>query len=724
MVKYLAAGSCVAATLAVMGCEGEGQGPGQNGSEAGISASQAISQGPAPQTRVCGQAVLHSPYKYSGYHGSSITTFGSGQFGLPTFGSAGSDYPNVTKGYIVPPGDQSGLSTAPLNDDRILVYFEPGRHVSLDEIDPGDDSVYLGGYSPAAGEATLDHNHRPGTTFMSYASNVTIKYLTIKNYDGNGDADSFGGSIVDMYGGYHWTVDYNTVGPNGSKLGDPNTGYGIGVGSDSEYKYNCVIQNGEGGFNNGTATDSLKNPAPWGGPANYTIDHNEIAGNAIATCQPEWGCKEGVWDDPNGVAGGIKLFWSLNGTVNYNYVHDNYGVGIWPDTNNSGMDISYNYISNNFDGAIFYEASFNANITHNTVTGNGTNPKGPGEWAGYPEGWGPAADGGPSFVTGAIAIYSSGGSTNIQSGNTRYAGQLNVTGNHLVNNFGGIAAFQDRNRFCGEGADGGADTCTLNGTYSGGKTKGTPYYVQPTSYTDKPALSEGSASLTAIGGFDTNYDGSRTKPGPGWIVRAYNADSGDPVSGLLPDGETIASCSSNSSCTLAKAATATVSDGKLGSTPIEIETGPPGGCGMYDLIGSKAGASTGSPANPYFDNCNWWNQNLTVSGNTFVMNANPTKTFKPGSVTNCTAANGCGYMVLYASSGACTTGCFWSPYADEVSTDRIISGQAHNAFSNNTYSWIGPGAWTFEAGVTGNVLSWSDWRDSPHHQDAGSTLGR
>ena len=56
---------------------------------------------------------------------------------------------------------------------------------------------------------------------------------------------------------------------------------------------------------------------------------------------------------------------------------------------------------------------------------------------------------------------------NIQSGSSRYPGQLNVIGNYLLNNFGGIAAFQDRNRFCGEGADGGDDTCTLNGSVFG-----------------------------------------------------------------------------------------------------------------------------------------------------------------------------------------------------------------------------------------------------------------
>ena len=220
----------------------------------------------------------------------------------------------------------------------------------------------------------------------------------------------------------------------------------------------------------------------------------------------------------------------------------------------------------------------------------------------------------------------------------------------------------------------------MNGTYSGGKSTGSPYYVQPTSYTDKPSLANGSTSLTAAGGFQTNYSGSPTKPGSGWTVRAYNADTGDAVPGIFPAGETIASCTSNASCTLTLAAKADVSSGRYGSTPIEVETGPPGGCGLYDLADSSAGTSTGSPRYPYFDNCNWWVQDLTVSGNVFVMSANPTKNWTAGSVTNCTAADGCGYMwwVLYANSAVnAWPSCLWSPYANYVDADL------HNLWSGS-----------------------------------------
>ena len=625
-------------------------------------------------------------------------------------------------GYIVPAGNNSGVSAATLNADNVLIYFEPGYHTNLTFIEPGSYSVFIGGYSPRVGEAEIDNGGKPGNTFASYSSHVTIEYLTIANFDGTATADSFGGSIVDLYGGYAWAVDHDTVGPNGDTLGKPYTGYGIGVGSESSYEYDCVTENGGGGFNNGIDTAKLRDPAPWGGPAGYTIEHNEISDNAIATCSPALGCRNGVWGDPVGVAAGLKVFWSLNGTIDYNYVHDNYGAGLWPDTNNSGLDISYNYISDNFSSAIVYEASFNANITHNTIIDNGWNPKGTTEWAGWPNGFQSSNGGSPAYVDGAIYIDNSGGASNVQSGSSRYLGKLDIISNDLINNFGGIAAFQDRNRFCGEGPDGGANTCPLNGRYSGGSRIGSPYYAQPTSYAEDAAISRGSTSITTVSGFQSNQSGSSAKPAAGWIVAAYDPGSGEAAPGIFPAGEKVASCASKTSCTLTMAATADVSSGHENGKPIEIETGPPGGCGMYDLIGSSARKNTGSPSRPYFDNCNWWVQNLTVSHNSFSVNANRSKTWKAGSVTNCLASTGCGYMVLYATTGACTTGCFWSPYAGNVNADFIRSRAAHNVWVNNTYTWAGPGAWSFEAGGTGNVLSQSAWRSSPYDQDSGSAF--
>ncbi len=719
--SYLVVGGCLVVVLALVGFYlSRNPAPATAPGTPEAPASMPL---PVAKHAVCGQPILDSPYRYDGNTGSSVTTFASGARGLPTYGSAGTDYPHVTAGYVVPAGNNSGVSGFTLNADHVLIYFEPGDHTGLTTIEPGNYSVFLGGYSPQAGEAEIDNGGNPGNTLTSYSSHVTIEYLTIAHFDGTATANSFGGAIVDEYGGYDWTVDHDTVGPNGDTLGKPYTGYGIGVGSDSTYEYDCVSRNGEGGFNDGTDTQDIKDPAPWGGPANFAVEHNEISGNAIATCGPAFGCHPGVWDDPDGVAAGLKVFWSLNGTIDYNYIHDNYGAGLWPDTNNSGLDMSYNYISDNFSSAIVYEASFNANITHNAIIDNGWNPKGPSEWAGWPEGYQSSNGGGPDFVDGAIYINNSGGAQNVESGSSRYLGQLNIIGNDLIDNFGGIVAFQDRNRFCGEGPDGGAGACPVNGRYAGGNATGTPYYPQPTSYADDVTVGGGSTAVTTTAGFESNYDGSAAKPGAGWVVAAYDTDTGEAVPGILPAGDTITSCASKNSCTLSRAATAAVSAGHAQGKSIEIEAGPPGGCGMYDLMGSSAGQHTGSPQNPYFANCNWWVQDLTVARNSFSMSANPTKTWKAGSVTNCLAATGCGYTVLYASEGPCDNGCYWSPYAGAVDVDYISSKASHNVWTQNTYIWRGPGAWTFEAGVTGHVLNQSAWRGAPYDQDGGSSFG-
>ena len=146
LVRYLAAG-CLAVVLATAGCDAH------NSPAAGPGGGSAIGAAPATKTQICGQPILNSPYKYDGYRGSSLTAFASGEQGLPTYGSAGSDYPQATAGYTVPPGDNSKISADKLNTAHVLIYFEPGDHLNLNNIEPGNDSVFIGGYAPRSGEA-------------------------------------------------------------------------------------------------------------------------------------------------------------------------------------------------------------------------------------------------------------------------------------------------------------------------------------------------------------------------------------------------------------------------------------------------------------------------------------------------------------------------------------------------------------------------------------------
>ncbi len=85
---------------------------------------------------------------------------------------------------------------------------------------------------------------------------------------------------------------------------------------------NCLTQNGQYGF-------SAYTPA---GPKDITITDNEISYNDTYNWEKK---------DPGcGCSGGGK-FWDTDGaTVTGNYIHDNENVGIWADTDNTGLDIS------------------------------------------------------------------------------------------------------------------------------------------------------------------------------------------------------------------------------------------------------------------------------------------------------------------------------------------------------------------------------------------------
>ena len=108
----------------------------------------------AIQANICSNSsYLQSPYSFDG----GATSFTSGQFGLPTFGTAGSQFPNATSGVIVPAG--SNTPTA-WSSNNTVYYFEPGLHsTNHSGFVPGSNSAFVGGYLSSVSpdpEATLD----------------------------------------------------------------------------------------------------------------------------------------------------------------------------------------------------------------------------------------------------------------------------------------------------------------------------------------------------------------------------------------------------------------------------------------------------------------------------------------------------------------------------------------------------------------------------------------
>ncbi|MGH3627156.1 MAG: hypothetical protein ACRDRL_06920 [Sciscionella sp.] len=108
---------------------------------------------------------------------------------------------------------------------------------------------------------------------------------------------------------------------------------------------------------------------------------------------------------------------------------------------------------------------------------------------------------------------------------------------------------------------------------------------------------------------------------------------------------------------------------------------------------------------PYYSDCRWKTQNVSVHNNSF--------TFNPTSIgANCTQANTCGFQGLFSNYGTYPSR---SPYQGTVIEDAITFGQ-NDHFLNNIY--IGP--WMFMVHDQGTVLTCTAWQTAPYNQDTGS----
>jgi len=293
-----------------------------------------------------------------------------------------------------------------MNLDAPGVYwFAPGVHVigsnEFSQIIPSNGSTYIG-----APGAILDGQGTNREAFAQHAANVTIEYLTIENFV---PVENEG--IVNHDDGAGWTIKYNTIGPNGG------TGGGVLLGTHNTLSYNCLTHNFQNGFNSYSPT----------GNTGIAVDHNEIASNGNVNQENSCGCD-----------GGGKFFYTTDSSFIDNYVHGNV-VGLWGDTDNAGITITGNYISNSVGPGIIYEISYNALIKDNALIDNG--------W-----GAGPYSS---DFPEGAIYVSNSGGDSRVAGG---LYSSLDIIDNVFTNNWGGVVEWEDSNRYCGSENSG---TCTL-----------------------------------------------------------------------------------------------------------------------------------------------------------------------------------------------------------------------------------------------------------------------
>ncbi len=113
-----------------------------------------------------------------------------------------------------------------------------------------------------------------------------------------------------------------------------------------------------------------------------------------------------------------------------NWVHHNRGPGLWADTNDRGFLFRGNYLSDNDSSGIFYEISYNARIVHNTFVRNAIEE-------------GPSS---PGFPIGAIYVSESGSDRRVH---TKFRHSLLISRNRFVDNWAGILAWENPDRFAG-----------------------------------------------------------------------------------------------------------------------------------------------------------------------------------------------------------------------------------------------------------------------------------
>jgi Right handed beta helix region len=414
---------------------------------------------PPKPSQLCGSAALNSPFSYDGAAGA----YASGKAGLPTFGTAGSDFPHATAGVVLAPGTHSYFSYQ-LGPDTVY-YLLPGVHVGTFQADRGD--AFVGGLSGGTASVmsgsytdneAIDSNFSAGNQ-----PGVTIEYLTIEKFLAQGQ-----GAAINQNSNTGWTLRYDTL-----TLNAP--GAGMIAGADNTLEHNCMTLNGQYGFQS-SDVNSWGLDAVTGGPYNVTIEDNEISYND--TCDFEGTLTNAAigWSKhnpvpvryrnphcgqvtPDGNEGGFKL-WKTDGvTVKDNYIHNNWGPGIWADTDNANTTYVGNTITGNDDEAIIEEISYNFSITGNYLADN--------DWAGGLSN--------PEFPSPAIYVSQSGSDGKFGgvprcpeascSGQPSYSGESVISKNTFVNNGGNVFVWQNSDRFCSAGYD---NFCTLvDGASSG-----------------------------------------------------------------------------------------------------------------------------------------------------------------------------------------------------------------------------------------------------------------
>ena len=197
-------------------------------------------------------------------------------------------------------------------------YFDQESHVAYIAVNPMGH--------------TVEYSASPFLIQDDNTTGVLVKHLTIEKYATDAQSGPIqgvrDGRIVDVTS--RW-----------------NHGAGITIGAGTTIQGGHYIDNGQIGILGSRANGAL-------------VQGAEIARNNYAGYSIDW------------EAGGMKLVLSSNVVISGNKVHDNDGMGLWSDEDDSNFTYTNNTITHNTGNGILYEISYgNSIIRDNSVSCNG-----------------------------------------------------------------------------------------------------------------------------------------------------------------------------------------------------------------------------------------------------------------------------------------------------------------------------------------------------------------
>jgi hypothetical protein len=193
--------------------------------------------------------------------------------------------------------------------------------------DYGADRIYVGD-NPAG---KLVETSVTAVAFGGSASGVTIRNLIIEKFASPAQRGA-------IQGGANWTIRDSEI--------RWNHGIGVGMASTRKVLGNKIHHQGQLGIG-GTGNGSL-------------VEGNEISYNNTASFEPTF------------EAGASKFTFTDGLMVRNNWVHHNFGLGLWTDIDNLNIVYEHNTVEDNEWAGITHEISYNAIIRFNTSRRNGT----------------------------------------------------------------------------------------------------------------------------------------------------------------------------------------------------------------------------------------------------------------------------------------------------------------------------------------------------------------